>query len=181
MDINLSIKAAKKNTGFIRGIKGQTASINANITEKFIASKVISDTLKLLEFKFKQSRCSLITEIDKSIILTGNPRGLSKIVTNLINNALEASEGTRVTITVKLETLKNNYARLTVEDNGPGIPEENLLRIFDPFFTTKPFGDSSGLGLGIVKDLVNQFKGTIKVKSNNGITQFAIELPLKEA
>jgi signal transduction histidine kinase len=95
----------------------------------------------------------------------------------LINNALEASKDEIISVTVKLNSLKNNYAQLIIEDNGPGIQEENLQRIFDPFFSTKPYGYSSGLGLGIVKELVDQFKGTIDVTSKNKITQFIINLP----
>ena len=133
----------------------------------------------LLEFKFKRSQCILVTDIDDSVILSGNPRGLSQIVTNLVNNALEASEGKIITVTVRLKLVENNV-ELIVEDTGPGISEENLIRIFDPLFTTKPFGESSGFGLGIVKDLVTQFNGIITVKSNKGITQFLIELPLND-
>ena len=162
---------------FIKGIKGQSSKINTNTIEKINASQIIADTLMLLEFKFKRSQCILVTDIDDSVILSGNPRGLSQIVTNLVDNALEASEGKIITVTVKLKLVENNV-KLIVEDTGPGISEENLIRIFDPLFTTKPFGESSGLGLGIVKDLVTQFNGIITVKSNKGITQFLIELPL---
>ena len=66
-----------------------------------------------------------------------------------------------------------------IEDNGPGIPEENLSKIFDPFFTTKATGEGTGLGLNISRNLIVQkHQGQISVKSKPGGTCFAVRLPL---
>jgi signal transduction histidine kinase len=67
---------------------------------------------------------------------------------------------------------------LTVEDNGPGIPQEVLVRIFDPYFTTKPVGQGTGLGLSIVKRLVEQAGGAIHLHTQLGQgTRFTVYLP----
>ncbi|NLD47734.1 MAG: hypothetical protein GX660_11120, partial [Clostridiaceae bacterium] len=71
-------------------------------------------------------------------------------------------------------------AKLTVQDTGCGIPEEILPRIFDPMFTTKSFGEATGLGLSIVHDIINEFKGKIDVKSQKGLTSFVVYLPIKQ-
>jgi signal transduction histidine kinase len=63
-----------------------------------------------------------------------------------------------------------------VTDNGPGIPEDVKSRIFDPFFTTKPVGKGTGLGLDIVRRLVDKNDGTIEVESKPGRTEFRVAL-----
>ncbi|MGW8267713.1 MAG: sensor histidine kinase, partial [Longimicrobiales bacterium] len=68
--------------------------------------------------------------------------------------------------------------RVTVEvvDNGPGIPEEIRGRIFDPFFSTKPVGRGAGLGLELVRRVVDQHRGEIEVSSSPGHTVFRVTL-----
>ena len=72
--------------------------------------------------------------------------------------------------------------RITVSDNGQGIPADVLPRIFDPFFTTKAEGQGTGLGLAICRDILSKMNGSISVDSTpgNGST-FRIRLPLRAA
>jgi signal transduction histidine kinase len=65
-----------------------------------------------------------------------------------------------------------------VTDDGPGIPAEIQSRIFDPFFTTKPVGKGTGLGLDIVRRLIDRNEGTIEVHSEPGRTEFRVVLPV---
>jgi signal transduction histidine kinase len=66
-----------------------------------------------------------------------------------------------------------------IEDDGPGIPEENQSKIFDPFFTTKGPGEGTGLGLNISRNLVVQkHQGLISVRSVPGSTCFSVRLPI---
>jgi two-component system sensor histidine kinase HupT/HoxJ len=68
--------------------------------------------------------------------------------------------------------------RVTVRDNGPGIPPEHLLRIFDPFFTTKPVGKGTGLGLSISYGIVEQHGGSLTARNaEGGGAEFVLELP----
>jgi DNA-binding LacI/PurR family transcriptional regulator/signal transduction histidine kinase len=176
--IDLATKAAEKSAGFIRGIKGQTKNLNSPFNEIFNASEVIFDVLSLLEFKINKTSCRLISDLDESIMLNGNKQGLSQIVTNLVNNAIEASSKSQGIITVKLIQSKQKEAELIVEDTGEGISKENISKIFDPLFTTKPFGEATGLGLSIVQEFVNQFNGSISVTSKPGLTKFTVIIPL---
>jgi len=65
-----------------------------------------------------------------------------------------------------------------VEDNGKGIPQQNLERIFEPFFTTKPIGQGTGLGLSICYQIIEQHRGRIRATSSPGMgTRFLVALP----
>ena len=102
---------------------------------------------------------------------------------NLVNNAIEASDKETAHISVNQKREEENYY-FTVEDDGPGIPKENIDQIFQPGFSTKinfETGEvSRGLGLELVKDLVeNQWKGTIIVESRPGKTVFTIRIPVE--
>jgi signal transduction histidine kinase len=83
--------------------------------------------------------------------------------------------------TIRIRTKSDEYfARIEIEDNGPGIPEEVRKRIFDPFFTTKPVGEGTGLGLSVsFFIIVSHHHGTIEAESSPGEgTRFIIRLPL---
>jgi signal transduction histidine kinase len=100
---------------------------------------------------------------------------LNQVWANLIDNALDAvGQNGRVVVSARAE---GHRLVVKVTDNGPGIPEEVKSRIFDPFFTTKPVGKGTGLGLDIVRRLVDKNEGTIEVESEPGRTEFRVVLP----
>jgi signal transduction histidine kinase len=69
--------------------------------------------------------------------------------------------------------------RITVKDNGPGIPAHIIDKIFQPFFTTKPTGQGTGLGLSLAYDIVKAHGGELKVESKEGEgSEFIIQLPI---
>ena len=73
----------------------------------------------------------------------------------------------------------DDIVRISITDDGPGIPKENLARIFDPFFTTKEVGKGTGLGLSICHGIVTEHNGKIYAKSElNKGTTFFIDLPM---
>ncbi|MDJ0510240.1 MAG: response regulator [Crocosphaera sp.] len=104
------------------------------------------------------------------------PDELTQVWTNLIHNALQAMnyEG-RLQITVEQ---KNDLIDVEVTDSGQGISSSVLPRIFEPFFTTKVAGEGSGLGLDIVKRIVEKHDGKISVNSVPGETKFIVSIPL---
>ena len=101
---------------------------------------------------------------------------LSRIFTNLITNAKQAvSEQRKSIINIDAE-LFNKKIIIVIEDNGIGIPKDKLEQIFEPNFTTKNSG--MGLGLTMVKKMIEEYKGEISVKSEEGKgTKFTIILP----
>lgn len=106
------------------------------------------------------------------------PDELNQVWTNLIHNALQAmdNQGILVIQTVYLE--EEQQVKVLITDNGKGIPPEILPKIFEPFFTTKPAGEGSGLGLHIIRKIIDKHSGKITVESQPGSTTFTVLLPI---
>jgi two-component system NtrC family sensor kinase len=150
---------------------------------KFDLRLMLNETRLTVSPAFKHTPYIVDIECEPGIWLDSYPGPLGQIVTNLVNNALihafDKKEEGRVVILAE-ETAKGTCL-LTVEDDGHGIPEENIGRIFDPFFTTKLGEGGNGLGMHIVHNLVTGvLGGRIEVDSvvDEG-TKFSIEVPLK--
>ena len=122
----------------------------------------------------------LVKDYDKSLPeLLCYPGDLNQVWTNIIDNAIQAMDGTG-TLTVR--TMRENEEMIRVEicDDGPGIPEDIVNRVFDPFFTTKPFGEGTGLGLDLARRIVvEKHHGDLRVESEPGHTRFIVLLPLE--
>jgi PAS domain S-box-containing protein len=103
---------------------------------------------------------------------------LRQAISNLMRNSIEACTADGVEPWVRVEgAAEAPHARITIEDNGPGIPAESLLRIFKPFVTTKVQG--TGLGLAIVQKVIVSHNGRIAAANRpSGGAQFRIQLPL---
>ena len=100
---------------------------------------------------------------------------LNQVWTNVIQNALQALEGTGGTITIETSA-PADVISVKIIDNGTGIPQDIQEKIFDPFFTTKR-GKSTGLGLSITQQVVDKHHGFIRLNSVPGNTSFEIVLP----
>ncbi len=104
------------------------------------------------------------------------PDELNQIWTNLIHNALQAM-GNKGTLTISVKK-QNDRLEVSITDSGAGIPPEIMPQIFEPFFTTKPPGEGSGLGLDIVRKIVDKHQGKIEVESVPGETTFTVSIPI---
>lgn len=143
----------------------------------------IEDTLRLFAFKLKYGikiKRNYAQNIP-DILAFGSE--LNQVWTNLIDNAIDAlnegtPDGTPPQITIRT-CQKGNYLQIEIEDNGPGIPPDIKNRILEPFFTTKPMGKGSGLGLDVVRQIVEKrHSGTMMVESIPGQTCFCVLLPI---
>ena len=105
------------------------------------------------------------------------PDELNQVWTNIIHNALQAMDY-QGTLTIDVTTI-DQQAHISITDSGKGIPPEIKSRIFEPFFTTKPPGEGSGLGLDIVKKIIEKHDGKITVESEPGCTTFNVFLPIR--
>jgi signal transduction histidine kinase len=113
------------------------------------------------------------------LYLYGDSGALYQVLTNLIRNALDASQGQRSAVLISLDRVGEDL-HLAVRDTGQGITAEHLPRIFDRGFTTKPPGKGSGIGLAVVKEITEaMFGGTVRVDSRVGEgTTFTLILPI---
>ncbi len=104
---------------------------------------------------------------------------LNQVWTNLIDNALQAMDGTG-TLTIRTSRVPDDRCiDVEIGDTGPGIPADVIGRIYEPFFTTKPVGKGTGLGLDISwRIVVKKHHGDLSVQSKPGDTRFRVRLPL---
>lgn len=111
--------------------------------------------------------------------ISGYPGDLNQVWTNLITNAIQAMDEKDARLSIEVGAADSGEVRVSITDNGQGIPPENLERIFEPAFTTKAGRVEFGLGLGlqIVKDIVVRHGGAINVESEPGKTCFSVLLP----
>ncbi|HET6574827.1 MAG TPA: ATP-binding protein [Fimbriiglobus sp.] len=114
-----------------------------------------------------------------------DPSHLERVLLNLVLNARDAMPGggaVRVSVSGQSALLDpgspRTYARIEVRDEGGGVPQELIERVFEPFFTTKPAGQGTGLGLAVVKQVVDRAGGFVRVESQPGRgTAFQVFLP----
>ena len=104
------------------------------------------------------------------------PDELNQVWTNLIHNSLQAMDN-KGTLTINVEQ-SDASIKVSIQDTGKGIAPENRAKIFDAFFTTKSAGEGSGLGLHIIKKIIDKHSGTINVESQPGCTVFSVLLPI---
>lgn len=145
-------------------------------------SRLVEDTLALLKPQFTKNRIEVTTRLTPDLEVAVSPSEFQQILTNLLTNARDAvlSPHSRERL-IEVSTLKGqDAALLRVVDHGPGVHEQFQERLFEPFFTTKPPGSGVGLGLPIIKNLVEVRGGAVRlVVEQQGLTVFEVELPLR--
>lgn len=112
----------------------------------------------------------------------------NRVILNIVNNACYAlrqksteEEGFEPELTISTQQNGENFT-ITIEDNGPGIPDGIREKLFQPFFTTKPKGEGTGLGLSMSRQIIEQVhNGTLELESEKGhFTRFIITIPNKK-
>lgn len=168
---------------FARGIECEPLAVNL--------TSVVADSVSLLNASAPEGVVLSFSSVEQKLSVLGDESQLGQIVLNLIVNAFEAFDGAghvdvvldTVAIGLKEEDKKlglsaGPYARLSIKDNGSGIPEDIKSQIFQPFFTTK-IHSGTGLGLATVLSIVESHAGTVTLESKEGKgSHFQIFLPL---
>jgi len=169
-------RAASRVHDLVSAVKGFTYMDHATAPEPVDISKGLRDTLAVMAAKARAKSASLSIDAPEDLArVRGFGGELNQVWANLIDNALDAvNDGGRVVVTARAE---GSSVVVRVIDDGPGIPDEIRSRIFDPFFTTKPVGEGTGLGLDIVRRLVQRNDGHIEVTTEPGSTEFRVTLP----
>jgi predicted ATPase/signal transduction histidine kinase len=149
----------------------------------------IDSTLLFLQKRFKgsgnQREVKVIKDYGNLPNVTCYASQLNQVFLSLITNAIDALEDSsklvkNPQIMIRTEVRENNQVRISISDNGVGIPPHIQERIFDPFFTTKPVGKGTGLGLAVSYAIVKKHHGKLTCHSTVGEgTEFHIEIPIQ--
>ena len=143
--------------------------------------QTIDESLEMFHERMTHSHITVekVIEANMPSVLADRDQ-LIQVLINLVMNSIHAMpEGGRLRLSLDRE---DGHVRLGVSDTGQGMPEEICSKAFDPFFTTKDFGKGTGLGLTVVKGIIEEHGGTIAVESGvDKGTTFWIRLPLEGA
>jgi signal transduction histidine kinase len=136
----------------------------------------IRSALTMLSYELRRKSVLLRTDFDPGTPhVSGNPAQLNQVWTHLLDNAIDAvDEGGEITVRT---STASGQAVVEVLDDGSGIAADIQAKIFDPFFTTKEVGEGTGLGLDIVRRIVERHLGDVTVESQPGRTRFEVRLP----
>jgi signal transduction histidine kinase len=173
-------EASSRIYDLVGAIKGFTEMDRASVPEPVDVERGMANTLVVLRAKAKEKSVALSLNVGNDLPRVNGFGGeLNQVWLNLIDNALDAvNEGGRVEL---MATREGDKVVVRVIDDGPGVPAEIRDRIFDPFFSTKPTGKGTGLGLDIVRRLVQRHNGLIQLESQPGRTEFRVTLPVAES
>ena len=142
---------------------------------------VIEDGMEMFQERLASNQIRIKMEMAEPCpMVLADADQMSQVLLNLVMNALHAMpEGGTLRVGLELE---RPMVKLTIVDTGHGIPPEAIGNIYDPFFTTKEFGKGTGLGLTVVKGIIEEHQGTIVVESEEGKgTRFTVLLPMYQS
>ena len=131
--------------------------------EVFLISDCMTEAQTLISLDNKNKDFLFVLECQPDVRIMGDSQRLLQVLVNLINNARDASQK-NTTITLNAE-IDEDKVKISITDEGFGIPTSIRDRIFDPFFTTKEVGEGTGLGLSLVFRIVEDFNGDIDIIS----------------
>lgn len=168
-----SKEAAKRITHIVRDLRN-FIHIDVGQLQMTDLNQRLDACLKLI--KFNQT-ITVVRDYAELPPVYCNAQQIDQIFTNILLNASQAL-GDKGEIRITTSGI-DGRVRVSIRDNGPGIPEDILPKIFDPFFTTKEIGEGTGLGLSICFRIVTSHGGKIWVESEpENWTEFFVELPV---
>tara|TARA_R110000868_G_scaffold68720_1_gene203195 strand:+ start:27687 stop:30029 length:2343 start_codon:yes stop_codon:yes gene_type:complete len=180
--IKMIEKSVRRLDSFIKDIVQYSQNKHLEIvSEKIDFSTLINDSLESLWYLENRSQIDIKVEIAEQIDFYSDRKRISIVLNNLISNAIKYHnvEGNNPTINILVKT-SEDLARIEVRDNGVGIPKEHLGKIFNMFYRVSSKVMGTGIGLFVVKEIVEKINGEIKVESEEiKGTKFIITIPNK--
>ena len=173
--LSRSREGTERVKNIVMDLRGFSRMDQAELSDADLNSE-LARTLGLMEPRFKDG-----IRVERSFgalpPVRCYPAQLNQVFMNLVMNACDALDG-RGTLRIETEP-RESGVRVSIRDDGPGIPPTLRARIFEPFFTTKPVGQGTGLGLSISHGIVERHGGSLTVECPpEGGTVFHIDLPL---
>jgi C4-dicarboxylate-specific signal transduction histidine kinase len=180
-------------SSIIKEVNGAAAKIRRQldtITAKSSSSKkedevvnsgdVILNSINYFSHKSKSKNIKVLAEIRKNFSVKCNYDKFENVILNLIRNSFDAHSEDESTLKeryIKVSSFDDsNHYQITVEDNGPGVPDKVKYQIFEPFFSTKS-EDGTGIGLSLSRRYIEELGGDIFLNQGSGITRFQISIP----
>ena len=169
-------ESAGRISELVNAVKGYSHMDRAGGTEPVDLQQGLESTLKMLNHKIRGKNITLHKDFQPHLPpVKGNAGELNQVWTNLLDNALDALEPNGE---LRIRTAEEGgLVHVIISDNGSGIPEDIQSRIFEPFFSTKGVGQGTGLGLDIVKRILDLHQANVQVKSEPGKTEFVVTFP----
>jgi len=180
--MQVALKQIDRATAITQKLSNFAKPIKDAAAQQVSVAQEIDEVLLLVGHDLELGKIEVVKEMDPNLPpIIADRRQLQEVLFNLIRNAGQAIKPPG-TITVRAYTGGGDLVRVEIEDTGSGIAPDKLGKIYDPFFTTKEPGKGTGLGLFIVRQIVERNKGRITVESTVGKgTIFFLEFPVAKA
>ena len=141
-------------------------------------NQVVEHVVDLLQPLLRQKRIGVCKRVDAPIAALINTGDLSRLLLNLLVNAIEVTTEQDARITIEAGTTPHEWVWITIRDNGSGVREKDSAHIFEEGYTTKTRQTNKGLGLAIVREILETHRGAVRVRSYPGKgTEVTVWLP----
>ncbi len=144
----------------------------------FEVNQVIEDVITMIRYAMKNENIEIKANFTSSEILVNGERNrLKQVILNVMQNAREAMQDGGV-LSIRTDIIQDNFVQIQFSDTGCGMSSDQLSKAFNPSYTARADGRGSGLGLSVCENIIDDFGGTVDLKSNVGEgTVVSIKLP----
>ncbi|WP_094463385.1 MULTISPECIES: sensor histidine kinase [Pannonibacter] len=160
-----AVQGAREGAERVRDIVEDLRRLSADGTGEMVPFDLVETTAVAANWVLRGARRPVAVAVSgrERLMAIGRPGHIQQVIMNLVQNAVDALEGQEdARIEIRHE-LADGYARVSVSDNGAGVPPSLQHEIFDPFFTTKPVGSGTGLGLSISHKIAEEHGGRLRL------------------
>lgn len=171
------IKQGKHISAIIRNFSGYIRPAGQHELEQVDVQEKLAEALAMAKLSLLDDRIEFRQNFEPVPKIAAKPEEIQQVFFNVIRNGIQAMKGKKGILEVTT-TLEDSLVCIRIHDMGTGIRAEHLGKIFDPFFTTKGPDEGEGLGMYIVRKIVNKYNGTVTLASEVGKgTTVTIRLP----
>jgi signal transduction histidine kinase len=168
--------AAERASKVVQALKTYVHTSEVSLEKSFNLHEQIDSVLILFTHDIRRG-IEVQNDIDKDVFILADPDQMAQVWTNLVSNAIHAiHENGNIIFTSEKS---NSHFIIKISNDGPEIPPNVIPKIFDPFFTTKERGMGTGLGLNIIKKIIEHHQGNIHCESSPEMTTFTVTFPIR--